>query len=109
VRAAIENSTAPDIVESLLRSTEVSVPVERIWLDITERGETPALALESPEPDVEMAAAMMALYRHFRSRGRLSAADARARLLRTEPFDRFAKFIGALPDDPAEEETASHV
>lgn len=93
VAAARDNA---DLVEALLVAIERSVPVQRIWLDITDNG-PPAQRDGIPSDEVRRAAHV--LYRNFRLRAQLSEDDARRKLLRLEPFDLYPEFINGLADD----------
>jgi hypothetical protein len=95
VRATIESSDTPEIVDALLTAVEASVPVQRIWLDMTDAGIT---SVERPRkiapPEVVLAA--QALFQSFRTRSRLSSEDARQRIMRTEPFDLYPDLLDLL-------------
>lgn len=80
---------------SMLRLVEETVPIQRIWLDTAEDKETPRTGFDdAPSDDVADALQSMfvALVRH---RG-LGEDEARERLGRTPPFDRFPAEIAKL-------------
>jgi hypothetical protein len=95
VRAAIESSDSPEIVEALLTAIEASVPVQRIWLDMTDVGITSAEQPGKTAPP-EVVRAARVLFQSFRTRGRLSSEDARRRIMRTEPFDLYPDLLDLL-------------
>lgn len=80
---------------SLLRLIEATVPVQRIWLDTAEDKETPRTGFAgAPEEEVRdtLSSIFATLVRH---RG-LSPQEARARLARTSPFDRYPDLVAAI-------------
>ena len=80
---------------ALLRLIEETVPVQRIWLDTAEDKETPRTGfVGAPETEIQdlLSSMFEALVRH---RG-LSKDDARKRLGRTPPFDRYLNLVAAL-------------
>lgn len=80
---------------ALLRLVEETVPVQRIWLDTAEDKETPRTGfVGTPETEVHDTLSSMfeALVRY---RG-LSPDEARERLGRTPPFDRYLKLVASL-------------
>jgi hypothetical protein len=84
----------PDIL-SMLRLIEETVPVQRIWLDTAEDKETPRTGFsDAPMDDVRQTLTSLfeALVRY---RG-LSEEEARQRLGRTAPFDRFSELVSGL-------------
>lgn len=85
------------IIEEMLTLLEATVPVQRIWLDVAERGEIPAAAASIPR---EQAEALSSLYTHMRTSLGVSADEARRRLLMIEPFSMFPSVIEQLPDAP---------
>lgn len=86
------------IVEEMLTVLESTLPVQRIWLEVAEKGDLPQATAEMP---VEEASALRSLYLHMRNALRLSADEARRRLLAVEPFALYPAIIAKLPDDPA--------
>lgn len=95
--ASILNRAGPlktDIL-ALLRLIEETVPVQRIWLDTAEDKETPRTGFAgAPESEViETLEKMFEALVKFRG---LSPSEARDRLGRTPPFDRYLQLISAL-------------
>jgi hypothetical protein len=84
----------PDIL-ALLRLVEETVPVQRIWLDTAEDNETPrtGFAGSSDSSVQETLSSMFSALVTFR---RLSPPEARERLARTPPFDRYLHLVSAL-------------
>ena len=79
----------------LLRVIEETVPVQRIWLDTAEDKETPRTGF-AMAPDAEVLETLETMFDVLvRHRG-LSEDEARARLARTNPFDRFPALVGQL-------------
>ena len=80
---------------ALLRLIEETVPVQRIWLDTAEDKETPRTGFAyAPKTEIQdmLTSLFEALVRH---RG-LSKDNARERLGRTPPFDRYPDLVAAL-------------
>ncbi len=87
-------SLKPDIL-ALLRLIEETVPVQRIWLDTAEGKETPRTGF-SGAPDSEVVETLSAMFEALvRFRG-LDPAEARERLARTPPFDRYPDLVAAI-------------
>jgi hypothetical protein len=99
VKAVLDD--AGDIVpqvRAMLRVIEETIPVQRIWLDTAESKETPRTGFAAePEPEVR-AVAQILFTNMLRKRG-LTPHEARARLLRTEPFNLHPALIASLTDD----------
>jgi hypothetical protein len=89
-------------IRSMLRVIEETVPVQQIWLDSAEARDGPAPAQEAA-PAPELVAVMQRLFSSLVRRKGLSEADARAQLLRTEPFSAWPDQVGALSPDPGGE------
>jgi ribose 1,5-bisphosphokinase PhnN len=87
-------------IRAMLRVIEETIPVQRIWLDTAEAKETPRTGFAA-EPDPEVRAVAEVLFRNMTRKGGLTAAEARARLLRTEPFHLHPNLIASLADDAA--------
>jgi hypothetical protein len=85
-------------VERMLRIIEETVPVQRIWLDTVEKTDLRPGGFEDA-PTSEVRALVEVLYRDLRSRIGLAAAQARAQLLNTEPFNRYPELVKGLPDN----------
>lgn len=86
-------------IEAMLRCIEETVPVQRIWLDTAEQKETPLTGF-ALEPDAEVRGVLEAMFRSLITRKGMTAEEARARLSRTEPFDRFPNLVSSIPDAP---------
>lgn len=85
-------------VRALLRVLEETVPVQRIWLDTAEAKETPRTGFAA-EPDSDVRAVAEVFFRNMTRNHGLTAAEACARLLRTEPFHLHPGLIASLADD----------
>jgi hypothetical protein len=94
------DASGPDrrLVEEMLTVLEATLPVQRIWLDVAERGDLPQTA---PDMPIEEATALQSLYSHMRRALKLSADEARGRLLTIEPFAGYPAAVAYLPDEPA--------
>lgn len=84
----------PDIL-ALLRLIEETVPVQRIWLDTAEDKETPRTGFTGAADNevMETLSSMFEALVKFRG---LSRTEARERLGRTPPFDRYLHLVAAL-------------
>lgn len=99
VKEAIEHGGDNAVrIESMLRVIEETVPVQKIWLDATERGEIQEGGLASAPPK-EVEELLAILYGDMRRRIGLSPEQAKAQLLRTEPFNRFPGQVHSLSDN----------
>lgn len=78
-----------------LRMIEETVPVQRIWLDTAEDRETPATGFAAAAPE-EMHAPLTALFRALVQHSHLTEEEARERLLRTHPFERYPALVAEL-------------
>lgn len=87
------------LLEEMLAVIEATVPVQRIWIDVSEAAESTAPKI-GPSPSTDEAAAMLSLYQHMRNSLKLSADEARARLMTLEPFASYPEAVRKLPDDP---------
>ncbi|MDZ4392988.1 ATP-binding protein [Cypionkella sp.] len=80
---------------AVLRLVEETVPVQRIWLDTADDRETPSTGFAAaPEDDVR--GPLSALFRALVMHSRLTEEEARERLLRTHPFDRYPALVAEL-------------
>jgi len=86
----LNGARAPD-VEAMLRIIEDTVPVQRIWLDAVERGDVAAPVADGAEAAIEPV--MRLMFAQFVGRDGMSPADAKQRLLRTEPFQKFPHLV----------------
>ena len=82
-------------IEIMLRVVEETVPVQRIWLDTAEDRDTPLTGFAG-EADATVVAVLASMYQALVGRDGLSPAVARARLSRTEPFDRYPALVAGL-------------
>ena len=85
------------LVENMLAVVEATVPVQRIWIDVSESTESTAPGVE-PTLSTDESAALSSLYRHMRIDLELGADQARARLMALEPFCSYPEAIQQLPD-----------
>jgi hypothetical protein len=82
-------------IYAFLRLIEETLPVQRIWLDTAEDKETPRNGFAgAPKTEVQetMSSIFEALVRH---RG-LTEDEARKRLLRTPPFERYPDLVASI-------------
>ncbi|MDP2329228.1 MAG: ATP-binding protein [Reyranella sp.] len=86
-------------VDAMLRIIEETVPVQKIWLDATERGEV-ATGGFSELPSKETEAILKTVYRDLRRRIGLNPSTARERLMQMEPFNQYPDLVAALPENP---------
>lgn len=87
-------SLKPDIL-ALLRLIEETVPVQRIWLDTAEDKETPRTGFAGA-PETEVMETLSSLFEVLVKFQGLSPTEARERLSRTHPFDRYLDLVAAL-------------
>ncbi|MCF7698247.1 ATP-binding protein [Loktanella sp. M215] len=85
-------------VEALLKLVEGTVPVQRIWLDTTERDEPPRSSLLD-ERDAEILEVMRELFAAFVEDRGMPEEEAIARLGRTPPFDEKPELVTLLLND----------
>ncbi|HEX8125175.1 MAG TPA: ATP-binding protein [Allosphingosinicella sp.] len=88
------------VIEEMLAVIEATVPVQRIWIDVSEAADSTA-PKTGPAPSAEEAAALASLYHHMRTALELSPDEARARLMTLEPFASYPDAIRRLPDGSA--------
>lgn len=88
-------------IEAVLRVIEETMPVQRIWLDTVDDKETPLNSFAGA-PDAEVLALMRQFYANLIER-KLSPDEAKARLMLTSPFDRFADLVSQLSDASTED------
>ena len=75
--------------------SEETVPVQRIWLDTAEDRDTPATGFTAATVD-EVRAPLSALFRALVMHSQLTEQEAKARLLRTHPFERYPALVAEL-------------
>jgi hypothetical protein len=86
---------------ALFRLIEETVPVQRIWLDTAEDKETPRTGFAGASPDDVMETLFSLFEALVKFRG-LDPSEARNRLARTPPFDRYLELVSSLSlKDPA--------
>ena len=96
IASVLESSgSLRDAIEAMLRVIEVTVPVQRIWLDVSESEGASPVSFEG-EPPEEVRAVAQSLFRQLVLHARLSPDDARARLKLTEPFQDFPSLIDSI-------------
>jgi len=104
IKSVLEDAGAIEPqIRAMLRIIEETIPVQRIWLDTTEARETPRTGFAG-EPPAEVQAVLAVVYRNMVLRKGLSPAQARARLLSTEPFNNYPEMISTLPDETSVKE-----
>jgi hypothetical protein len=84
-------------IEEMLTVLESTLPIQRIWLDVAERGDLPA---ESRDMPADQKVVLDSLYAHMRNALGLTASEARARLLTVDPFSSYPAEVSLLPDLP---------
>lgn len=89
------------LVRAMLRIISETVPVQRIWLDTAEARDTPRTGFAAA-PSAEIVQVLQVMYRNLIRRRGLSPAEARQRLMLSEPFDAFPELVAALPDEVPE-------
>jgi len=84
-----------DLVRAMLRVIEVTVPVQRIWLDTAENKDTPRTGFDG-EPNEVVIEVATVLFDDLISRKGLNVEEARKAMLRTEPFQKYPSLIANL-------------
>lgn len=82
-------------IQEMLTILESTLPIQRIWLDVAERGDLP---LDSRDMPADQKMVLESLYLHMREELRLTADEARARLLVVDPFSKYPAEVSRLPD-----------
>jgi hypothetical protein len=97
VSAVLDASPANqrDLILSMLRVIEETVPVQKIWLDTAEQKETPVTSFASSS-DKAVIDVMTTLFKDMVARKGMTVEDAKARLSCTDPFQNFAHLIAQL-------------
>jgi hypothetical protein len=88
-----------DLVKTMIRVLEETVPVQRIWLDTVENRETPkmgfaSLAADAPEGVIDI---LKTLYADMTERMGMTPDVAIETLLHKEPFNQYAELVRSLP------------
>ena len=86
------------IVMAMLRVIEETVPVQRVWLDTAENGETPRTGF-SGEPPENVTTVLRTLFDDMVGRRGMTCSTAKKILATTEPFQQYAELVEALPDE----------
>jgi hypothetical protein len=84
-----------DLIQSMFRVIEETVPVQRIWLDTVENKETPRTGFEG-EPNAAIIEVASILFDDLVERRGFSFEEARKSMLRTEPFQKYPTLIEKL-------------
>lgn len=84
-----------DLILSMLRVIEETVPVQKIWLDTAEQKETPVTSFASSS-DAAVIGVMTTLFKDMIVRKGMTVEDAQARLSCTDPFQNFPHLIAQL-------------
>jgi Histidine kinase-, DNA gyrase B-, and HSP90-like ATPase len=94
------NPTQKELVHSMLRVIEETVPVQKIWLDTAEQKETPVTSFASSS-DEAVIGFMKTLFNDMLIRKGMTIEDAKAKLACTDPFQNFPHLIAQLaqPDE----------
>jgi hypothetical protein len=83
------------LVKAMLRVIEETVPVQRIWLDTAENKETPCTGFEG-EPNAAVIEVASVLFDDLIEHKNMSDDEARAAMLRIEPFQKYPALIASL-------------
>ena len=87
-----------DLIQTMLKILEETVPVQRIWLDAMEQKESPVNHFsESPPDDVKNV--LQVMFKHMVGKRGMSAELARQTLRSTEPFQKYPDAVDALSID----------
>lgn len=82
-------------IQALLRMVEETVPVQRIWLDTAEDRDTPTTGFAAAADD-DVRVPLTALFRALVMHSNLTEEEAKERLLRTHPFERYPALVAEL-------------
>jgi len=99
IAAVLDDATAiqKDLVISMLKVIEETVPVQKIWLDTAEQKETPVTSFAS-SLDEDVLKVMKTLFRNLVVRKGMDIEDAKRRLTCTDPFQNFPHLIAQLSE-----------
>ncbi len=96
VRSILERSgPLKKDLEALIRLIEGTVPVQRIWLDTAEDNDPPQSSFDDA-PDETVLETMNALFDALVHSSGLTKEQARMRIGRTNPFDRYPELVAQL-------------
>ncbi|MBD2465607.1 ATP-binding protein [Oscillatoria sp. FACHB-1407] len=82
------------VIRALIRLLEETVPVQRIWLDSSVEPEKHSQPFEGDPPE-EIVEVMRQVYQAMIKNG-LKPEDARSRLVKMEPFQRFEELVNSF-------------
>ena len=91
------SSAQKELIVSMLRVIEETVPIQKIWLDTAEQKETPVTSFTSSS-DSKVLGIMNILYKNMIVRKGMTIEDAKARISCTDPFQNFPHLLGQLTD-----------
>jgi len=99
IAAALDEATPTqkDLIISMLRVIEETVPVQKIWLDTAEQKETPLTSFASSS-DEAVLNVMKTLFKNLIVRKGMNIKDAKSRLSCTDPFQNFPHLIAQLSE-----------
>jgi hypothetical protein len=99
VAAVLDDTTSiqKDLIISMLRVIEETVPVQKIWLDTAEQKETPVTSFASSS-DQAILKVMQTLFRNLVVRKGMEIEDAKTKLACTDPFQNFPHLIAQLSE-----------
>jgi hypothetical protein len=97
VGAVLECCPDRELVLAMLRIVEETVPVQRIWLDTAETGETPRTSFSGEQSD-QVTAILRTMFADLTKRRGMDAETAKRLLRTTEPFQHFPELIELLAD-----------
>lgn len=82
-------------LESLLRTIEETVPVQKIWLDVAEAGELSPQPFQHADPQ-EVETMLRVLFDSYTLHQGYSPEEACERLLETDPFQYYPELVKKL-------------
>jgi len=99
ISAVLDDVTSiqKDLIISMLRVIEETVPIQKIWLDTAEQKETPLTSFASSS-DEAVLKVMKTLFKNLVVRKGMDIEDAKARLACTDPFQNFPRLIAQLSE-----------
>lgn len=98
--AAVLNDTSTiqkELIQSMLRVIEETVPIQKIWLDTSEQKEIPVTSFASSSDETVMKI-MRSLFKNLILRNGMTIDDAKSKLACTDPFQNFPHLIAQLSD-----------
>lgn len=84
-----------DDIETMLKVIELTVPVQKIWLDTVEKGDIQGSATTNASPD-EIKNILEPMYEYFVKKVNIPPFEAKERLLKMEIFRNFPEIIEKL-------------